>query len=349
MGFELRRAAASRGKKASPPFPSHEFIIQNHGDIVSCILMVVALGFFFQFSTPLATLFVMPQYNETIALPKDGFPQTYYRAGVWDWPSIIFYTIVWITIHCVIQEYALDKAQRKLHMSKARMSKFNESGQLAVFAVYSIIHAGSLLHELGVHKDLTVLWLGYPDTHIYMDISTKFYFILHIAYWIHQYPEFYFSKVRKEDIPQRTFYSTAFLLVNVAAYFTGFVRIALLLLFLESVLLAVFHTTRALYFYGKISNSSSAFRLWNLTFILVRFGSIILSVLTFWYGFRNSEVPSVDPVKNNYNTSFIRFVTLLVIFGLEFYTLWTFFVFHFARFRERSKALSCPLETSKIC
>lgn len=221
MGAEVRRTAVARNKKASPPILSHEFIIQNHGDIMSCILMVVALGFFFQISTPMSALFVMPQYNETITLPNNPIPQTYYRSGIWDWPSIFFYTIVWITVHCVLQEYLLDKVQRKLHMSKARMSKFNESGQLAFFGIYSAIHAGTILHEMGVHKDITMLWLGYPDSHLYMSINVKIYFLLHISYWLHQFPEFYFQKVRKDDIPPRAFYSAVFFLVNTVAYFTG--------------------------------------------------------------------------------------------------------------------------------
>ncbi|VDM30098.1 unnamed protein product [Toxocara canis] len=45
---ESRRVVGGRGKKASPPFLSHEFIIQNHGDIMSCILMVVIVGLLFQ-------------------------------------------------------------------------------------------------------------------------------------------------------------------------------------------------------------------------------------------------------------------------------------------------------------
>lgn len=45
---ELRRSMGGRGKKASPPFLSHEFIIQNHGDIMSCLLMIVVVGLLFQ-------------------------------------------------------------------------------------------------------------------------------------------------------------------------------------------------------------------------------------------------------------------------------------------------------------
>jgi translocating chain-associated membrane protein 1 len=337
MGVEVRRAAAARSKKgASPPIFSNEFIIQNHGDIMSCILMVIALGFFFQFSTPFSTLFVLPQYNESVQLPKDFEPQTYYRAGIWDWPAIFFYTIVWITAHCIIQEYFLDKIQRKLHMSKTRMSKFNESGQLAFFGLYSFIHSGTILYELGIHKDITGVWNGYPDIHRYMNMSTKFYFILHIAYWLHQFPEFYFQKVRKEDIPHRAFYSTIFLVLTTAAYFSGFVRVGALLLFLEGILLFVFHSSRALYFAEKTNTPLSGFKVWNVVFVVIRFISVVVSVLTFWYGFRSIEVPFVEPTKPNFNTTVVRINTLIVVLGLQFYNLWNFFTFHFGRFREKS-------------
>lgn len=42
MGF-------TRGKKGkNPPFFSQEFVIQNHGDIVSCVCMVFMVGLMFQ-------------------------------------------------------------------------------------------------------------------------------------------------------------------------------------------------------------------------------------------------------------------------------------------------------------
>lgn len=72
MGFEARRVAATRAKKAPPPYFSHEFIIANHGDIMSCVLMVVVLGFMFQATVPLSQMVVMPQHNETVQLPGDS-------------------------------------------------------------------------------------------------------------------------------------------------------------------------------------------------------------------------------------------------------------------------------------
>lgn len=50
MGNEARRAIFGKPKKNSPPILSHEFIIQNHGDIISCVIMVIMIGFMFQVS-----------------------------------------------------------------------------------------------------------------------------------------------------------------------------------------------------------------------------------------------------------------------------------------------------------
>uniref|UniRef100_A0A7E4VYU2 TLC domain-containing protein n=1 Tax=Panagrellus redivivus TaxID=6233 RepID=A0A7E4VYU2_PANRE len=349
MGVEVRRAVPSRGKKAAPPILSHEFVIQNHGDIMSCILVVIAVGFFFSQTTPLSALFVLPQYNETVALPTDAEPQTYYRAGRLDIPSIVFYSIVWITVHCLLQEYVLDKVHRRLHMSKTRMSKFDESGQLAAFGFYSALHAGYLIYELAIYKDITSLWVGYPDTHRYMTFNVKYFFLLHIAYWLHQYPEFYFQKVRNEEIAPRTIYITAYLVVSAAAYFTAFIRVGLLLLFIEGLLLAIFHTTRALYFSGKITDTVTGFKPYNVAFPSLRFISVVLTVLSFWYGFRTVEVPFIDVDATNFNTSLFRLNTLIVILGLQVYSLWNYFVFHFSRFRERNnnKARSSKAKKQK--
>jgi translocating chain-associated membrane protein 1 len=65
MGVEARRAATGRTKKASPPYFSHEFIITNHGDIMSCILMLIVVGLMFQVTLPFSQMLIVPQYNTT--------------------------------------------------------------------------------------------------------------------------------------------------------------------------------------------------------------------------------------------------------------------------------------------
>jgi len=49
---KTKMAVPRRGKSnKSPPIFSHEFIIQNHADVVSCVAMVLVIGLMFQVCT----------------------------------------------------------------------------------------------------------------------------------------------------------------------------------------------------------------------------------------------------------------------------------------------------------
>lgn len=111
----------------NPPILSHEFVIQNHADIVSCIAMVFVIGlmipvslrfsfqlpnflsnlilFFFQTTAPLASLFIVLQNNVTE--PEPG-THILYMPGVTDLCTVIFYSLICIVIHAIAQEYCLD-------------------------------------------------------------------------------------------------------------------------------------------------------------------------------------------------------------------------------------------------
>ncbi|KAL3075724.1 hypothetical protein niasHS_012554 [Heterodera schachtii] len=337
MGFEAKRAAALGRNKKSPPILSHEFVIQNHGDIVSCGIMVVMLGFMFGATSHIAQVFIVPQYNDTVTLPDETEPRILYKSGVRDLASLFFYTLVWIAVHCALQEYILDKVQRKLHLSKSRQVKFNESGHFAAFSIYSLIHAGIILHDLAIHKDLTRIWSGYPELHRHFPIYTKLFFIFQISYWLHQLPEFYFQKLKSEEIFNRLGYIIIFITATCFFYFANFVRLGLLLLFLEYFSQALFHTSRLLYFSGKIQPSSTAFKPWNFLFPITRLATIVLAVVSLWYGHRQNEVAFVDLASGNFNTQLIRINSLLVVLLIQLWMLFNFSTFHIARWRERCR------------
>uniref|UniRef100_A0A1I8A3K2 Translocating chain-associated membrane protein n=1 Tax=Steinernema glaseri TaxID=37863 RepID=A0A1I8A3K2_9BILA len=338
MGVDRRIAAAagSRGKKSSPPIMSHEFVIQNHGDIMSCLLMVIVIGFMFNYTAPLANVFVLPQYNETVSVPAEAVPQTFYRNGPLDMCVFFFYTVAWITMHAVIQEYVLDKLQRKLHLSKTRMSKFNESGHLFFFSVYSAIHAGYLIYDMDLIANPLKLWIGYPQEHRYMSVNLKLFFILQISHWIHQFPEFYFQKVKRDEISQRSTYSAVYLFFITAAYFFNFNRLALVLLFIDYFTQSIFHVTRMLHFSGKNKYTANGFVMWNGLFVLTRVLSAGAAVVVLWYGLRINETPFVDIKEGNFNTAFIRLNSLLCVLVLQVFMLWNFGLFHVTRMRERA-------------
>ena len=79
-------AVKRRTSNKNPPILSHEFLIQNHADIVACVAMVFVVGLMFQISSPLASLFIALHHNITV--PVEVAPGTgrtvdmvFYQAG----------------------------------------------------------------------------------------------------------------------------------------------------------------------------------------------------------------------------------------------------------------------------
>ena len=159
--------------------------------------MVFVVGLMFQVTSPLASLFIALHHNVTFPAQEGAPPAitdpVYYTSGLKDIPAIFFYLLIAIVMHQIIQEYLLDKVNRKLHLSKVKHAKFNESGQLMSFYLVSVIWAGDILFRENLFH-VRSLWDGYP--HVYMTFMFKFFFIVQISYWLHIFPELYFQKVR---------------------------------------------------------------------------------------------------------------------------------------------------------
>ncbi|CAL1280330.1 unnamed protein product [Larinioides sclopetarius] len=321
----------------NPPIFSSEFFIQNHADIVSCIAMVFVIGLLFQVSAPLASVFVVMHHNVTEALePTDTVLYTYGRQDIC---VITFYFLIAIVMHAILQEYALDKLNRKLHLSKMKHSKFNESGQLLVFYLISLIWGGDIILRDGYLLNISKLWQDYP--HNEMTFMFKFYFIVQLAYWLHCYPELYFQKVKKDEMKPRIIYTTLYLVFLSAAYVLNFTRIAICLSVLHYLVESVFHTARLLYFAEKTKAASYGFTIWNGLFVFVRLGSITLSVLTFWYGLSQQQSTSVMDIANgNFNTQLIRINSLVAVCLLQAWMMWNFINFHLKRMRERAAQIA---------
>merc|ERR1739838_1203639 len=102
----------------------------------------------FQVSSPMASVFIALHHNITAPVEiQPGVFQdvTFYTAGLKDIPAVFFYLLISIVMHAVIQEYLLDKVNKKLHLSKIKHAKFNESGQLLSFYITSIVWAGDIV------------------------------------------------------------------------------------------------------------------------------------------------------------------------------------------------------------
>lgn len=326
----------------NPPIFSHEFFIQNHADIVSCIAMVFVIGLMFQATAPVATLFVAMQHNVTLNDTESNNGVQYYTCGLKDLFSIFFYFLICIVVHAVIQEYILDKINRKMHLSKVKHSKFNESGQLFAFYLASAVWGADLIIRESF-LNINQLWEGYP--HANMSFILKFFFIIQIAYWIHCFPELYFQKVKKEEMSARIHYAVLYLVFIAVAFSLNFTRVALCMLVLHYTVEFVFHLARLLYFAEKTDLANTGFMVFNVLFVLVRLGTITLSVLTFWYGLQQSNQSSVDVASGNFNTQWIRINCLAAVCLLQAWMMWNFINFHLRRLREKtavSRKLKSP-------
>lgn len=107
---------------------------------------------------------------------------------------------------------------RKLHLSKTKHSKFNESGQLLCFFVLSLLWAGEIVRREGILWSISRLWTDYPGRHLELPYILKYYNIVQIAYWLHCYPELYFQKIKRDEMPARTTYATLYLFFIAGAY-----------------------------------------------------------------------------------------------------------------------------------
>lgn len=315
---------------------SHEFVIQNHADIVSCVAMVFVIGLMFQATAPVASMFVTPQYNITVnntATDAEEDTITLYSHGIKDLFTVFFYLLICIVIHAVIQEYILDKLNRKMHLSKVKHSKFNESGQLMVFYFASAAWGADTIIREGF-VSINQLWEGYP--HAQLSFMFKFYFIIQLAYWLHNFPELYFQKVKKDEIQSRVQYTVLYLVFIGAAYALNMNRIAVCLLVLHCIVECVFHLARLIYFADKVEISNNVFMVFNVLFVLVRLGTITLAVLTFWYGLQQTSQDSLDFATGNFNTKLVRINCLAATCLLQAWMMWNFITFHLKRLREKT-------------
>jgi len=329
-------------KTKNPNFLSHEFVIQNHADIVACVAMVFVVGLMFQVSSPLASVFIVMHHNVTAPVEvQPGVLQdlTFYTAGFKDIPAVFFYLLISVVMHAIIQEYLLDKVNKKLHLSKVKYGKFNESGQLLAFYLVSLIWGGDLLLRENI-LNVASLWEGYP--HNNMTFLFKFFFIIQISYWLHIFPELYFQKVKREEMPAKIQYAILYLTFIVASYVFRFTRLSLVLLVIHYLAEVVFHLCRLLSYAEKTSISSKLFKLGDLLFVLARLSSVILAVLTFWFGL--SKVPAdqqvIDVAAGNFNTGLLRLNCLVGVCLLQAWLMWNWIMFQVKRMREAKSTTS---------
>uniref|UniRef100_A0A8D3DR94 Translocating chain-associated membrane protein n=1 Tax=Scophthalmus maximus TaxID=52904 RepID=A0A8D3DR94_SCOMX len=323
---------AFRRRNKSYPFFSQEFLIQNHADIVFSFVIFILIGLMFEATAKTAILFIQPQYNVT-TLSAEG-EVTLYQYGWKDSATILFYFFIAIILHAVVQEYLLDKVNRRLHLSKSKNTKFNESGQLCVFHFVSSVWSFYLLITEGYLLHPSSLWENYPHAHLRFQV--KFFYLTQLAYWLHALPELYFQKVRKEEISRQLQYISLYLLHISAAYLLNLSRVGLVLLFLQYVSELGFHIARLFYFTDEnhqktksiskiISYSKTLTEIFCVSFNNTRQGQKVINLI--W------------PVQTHNSTNLlasapVRMIVLLLVCLTQSWLLWKFIRFQLRRWRE---------------
>merc|ERR1711913_57715 len=270
---------------------------------------------------------------------------TFYTAGFKDIPAVFFYLLISVVMHAIIQEYLLDKVNKKLHLSKVKYGKLNESGQLLAFYLVSLFWGGDLILRENL-LSVSSIWEGYP--HNNMTFLFKFFFIIQISYWLHIFPELYFQKVKREEMPAKIQYAILYLTFIVASYVFRFTRLSLVLLVIHYLAEAVFHLCRLLAYTEKTSISNKLFKLGDLLFVLARLSSVILAVLTFWFGLAKvpAEQQVVDTAEGNFNTGLVRLNCLVAVCLLQAWMMWNWIMFQVKRMREAKPSASSSSSSS---
>ncbi|XP_017764712.1 PREDICTED: translocating chain-associated membrane protein 1 [Eufriesea mexicana] len=335
---------AIKGRKNSnknPPVFSHEYIIQNHGDLVSLVALIFVTGLMVQ--ARWAYTFIAIHHNVTSDTEDPTMP-TKYTTGWKDACVVFFSLLITIVMHAVFQEYIIDKVSKRLHLSKVKLAKFNESSQLVLFYVLSLMWAIDIIIREDLLLNITSLWKEYP---IPMSFSSKLFFIGQLAYWLHCYPELYFQRVKKEDIPVRAVQATIGLFFTLAAYVFNFQQVGILLLVLHYIGDVMLHGTRLIHFVGKKEKvTKMAFLIANSTYVVIRIATLAIAMLVFLYGL--GQVESVfDFATGNFNIPIIRFTALSAVIIFQVYLSYIFISRQIKRARENVVPVQTTVKTKQ--
>ncbi|XP_016432106.1 translocating chain-associated membrane protein 1 [Sinocyclocheilus rhinocerous] len=323
----------------NPPMLSHEFVIQNHADIVSCVAMVFLLGLMFEhydlfYACILFVSWILGGPEETAV--------NYFHYGLKDVATVFFYMLVAIIMHAIIQEYVLDKINRKMHFSKTKHSKFNESGQLSAFYLFSCLWGANILVSENLLSNPVSLWDGYP--HTLMPFQMKFYYICQLGYWLHAIPELYFQKTKKEDIPRQLVYISLYLVHITGAYVLNLNRLGLVLLVLHYFVELLFHLSRLIYFSNE--DRQTGFTVWAVLFVLGRLLTLSLSVLTVGFGLAGAEKQGLNLAEGSFNVLVVRVTVLAAICTTQAFMMWKFINFQLRRWREHAQTQTLKKKSS---
>ncbi|XP_030751449.1 translocating chain-associated membrane protein 1-like 1 [Sitophilus oryzae] len=325
-----------KSSNKNPPILSHEFVIQNHADIVSCVAMVFVVGLMVQATTPLASVFITLHHNVT----GDHGDIPLYLPGFKDTAAVFFYSLICIIVHAILQEYVLDKISKKLHLSKSKLAIFSTSGQLSAFYLLSAGWGLDIALREHLIPDFGRIWSEYPTPMFFL---FKMYIIVQLAYSLHELPELYFQKVKKEEWTKKGTLSLAGFVLVLIPYVLNFNRLLVVLLVLNHTAQLVYHGAQLLQTVDKEEKFTKVTRLASTVVQIVAcLGSTIIAVLTLWYGLSLRENQVLDIQNGQFNVPLIRFSVLAGIIVLQTYLIFKVFSQEISRSKESVSATTVP-------
>lgn len=281
----IKPGGLKKTSSKNPPFLSHEFVIQNHADIVSCIAMVFVVGLMLQATSSIASVFVALHHNLTGADPSHenprGIPYTY-ETGWKDWCAVFFYTLICIIMHAVLQEYVIDKISKRLHLSKFKLQRFNDSFQLLVFYAMSFLWGLDVILRENYISEGHALFTDFPNHP--MIFLHKLFFIIQLAYYLHILPELYFQKVKKEDQQAKILHAIIGFSFVGLAYFWGFQRIGIVLLTIHYFADFITHIFVMIDIFDRDEKFSNLSIMNKTSFCIARVSTMILAFTVLQYG-----------------------------------------------------------------
>ncbi|XP_067163974.1 translocating chain-associated membrane protein 1-like isoform X3 [Apteryx mantelli] len=227
----------------------------------------------------------------------------FYDYGPKDIATVFFYMLIAIILHAVIQEYVLDKINRRLHLSKTKHSKFNESGQLAFFYLFSFTWGASIL---------TAVRRIHDEPNLTVEKLSPFSYA--------------------EDVPRQLCYICLYIAHISGAYILNLQHLGLILMVPHYLVELIFHASRLFYFSDE--NKQKGFTIWALLFVMARLLTLTLSVLTFGFGLARVENPDFSVAAGNFNVLTVRISCLTAICLTQAWMMWKFINFQLKKWRE---------------
>ncbi|XP_031318925.2 LOW QUALITY PROTEIN: translocating chain-associated membrane protein 1-like 1 [Camelus dromedarius] len=323
-----------------PPVLSHEFVLQNHADLVACMGLFFVLGLMFEGTAEVSIVFMTLQHGVTFPAADAEEQATeskfLYYYGIRDLATVFFYMLMTIVIHATIQEYVLDKITRRRQFPKAKQSRFNESGQFSVFYLVSCIWGTFILVSENCLSDPALLWRARDM----MTFQMKFFYISQLAYWFHAFPELYFRRIKNQDLPRQVVHIGLHLFHIEGAYLLYLNHLGLVLLMMHYFVEFLSHLCDLFYF--KDEKYQKEVSLWAIVFILGRLVTLIASVISVGFHLAGGKNGNPDAFTGNVNVLAAKIAVLSSSCAIQAYITWNLFNDELQRWMEEDAPLQAP-------